>query len=97
MLTQSELSELGSRDLRSLTLLRQNVTTHFALARKRILEGSSNQAEEVVARLEQLTELLMERMADLLEIDSRRTIETVMLLEKLRHYEPTLFDSVNGG
>ena len=82
---------IESADLRAVALLRQNLKVHFSSVQRSLAEGRTNSASEIIGNLQELVELLMDRVDLLVEIDRRRTVEVVMLLDRLRHYELDLF------
>jgi hypothetical protein len=82
---------IESADLRSVALLRQNLKVHFSRVQRSLAEGRTSRASETIGSIQELVELLLDRVDLLLEIDRRRTVEVVMLLDRLRHYELDLF------
>ena len=93
MMSKSELVELSQNDARSLDLLRQIMRSHFATVSQLLRNQRGEQAADLLTELGTIVQMILDRIADLHEIDCRRNVELIMLLEKVRHYEHDLFDA----
>lgn len=95
MISKSKLEGLYSDDVRALDLLRQVMRSQFTEVGRLFRQQRGEQAADLLTELADIVQMIVDRIADLREIDHRRNVELIMLMEKVKHYEFELFDALS--